>query len=312
MKYDERLKELREKISQKESLEAKCRELKAQREELDSRVQELESVMQKEWADVDRLEHMSLSALFYTALGKKEERLEKEKLEAYAAKAKYDSAVRELRFVEEDIRCVEEQLAEIVEGKREYEELLQKKMAEIKASHLAEAAAILRLEEQIAVQESRRKEISEAITAGSCALHTTEQILGSLDDAENWSTWDVLGGGLIADIEKHSHLDEAQSQVQQLQSELRQFKTELADVTIQAEIQVSIDDFLRFADYFFDGLFADWAVMNQITESQASVQNTKSQIEAVLSDLRRQETAAEEKMAALEAEKAAVIESVAL
>lgn len=207
---------------------------------------------------------------------------------------------------------METQLAEIAEGEREYEDLLEKKMAEIKASHLTEAAAILRLEEQIAVQQSRKKEISEAIAAGSCALHTTEQILASLDEAKSWGTWDLLGGGLIADLQKHSHLDEAQKQVEQLQSELRQFKTELADVTIRSKIQVGIDDFLRFADYFFDGLFADWAVMDQIKESQASVENVKSQIEEVLSRLCDMERAAEKELTALEKEKSTLVISTAL
>lgn len=103
MKYDERLKELREKIFGKEGLEAKHRELQAQRQELDSRAQGLRDILQKEQADVDRLEHMSLAAVFYAAIGKKENRLDKEKMEVYAAKGKYDSAVRELHFVEEDI-----------------------------------------------------------------------------------------------------------------------------------------------------------------------------------------------------------------
>jgi len=33
-------------------------------------------------------------------------------------------------------------------------------------------------------------------------------------------------------------------------------------------MQVNVDGFLRFADYFFDGLFADWAVLDRINQSQ--------------------------------------------
>ena len=70
-----------------------------------------------------------------------------------------------------------------------------------------------------------------------------------------------------------------------LQSQLRRFKTELADVTINADIQVSIDGFLRVADYFFDGIFADWAVLDQIRQSQQQVQLIRNQIEIVLNHL---------------------------
>ena len=80
----------------------------------------------------------------------------------------------------------------------------------------------------------------------------------------------------------NSHLDEAQSSIEQLQIQLSRFKTELADVTICADIQINADGFLRFADYFFDGLFADWAMMDQIGRSQEQVRSTRSQIERVL------------------------------
>lgn len=70
-----------------------------------------------------------------------------------------------------------------------------------------------------------------------------------------------------------------------MQVELCRFKTELADVTIQGDLQVSIDGFLRFADFFFDGLFADWTVLDQINRSQSQVRTTRAQIEQVLDRL---------------------------
>ena len=66
-------------------------------------------------------------------------------------------------------------------------------------------------------------------------------------------------------------------------------------MTIAADFQVNIDGFLRVADYLFDGLFADWAVLDQIHQSQDQVQNTRSQICSVLNYLQTlmDQTAAE-------------------
>ena len=133
--------------------------------------------------------------------------------------------------------------------------------------------------------EVQLKELEEAISAGRHADQTADLILESLSSAQSWGTFDLLGGGLIADMAKHSHLDEAQEKVERLQGALRRFKTELADVEIIADMQVSIDGFLRFADYFFDGLFADWSVMNKISEARGQVENVKKQIQTVLSKL---------------------------
>jgi len=77
-------------------------------------------------------------------------------------------------------------------------------------------------------------------------------------------------------------------------------------------MQVSVDGFLRFADYFFDGLFADWAVLDKISQSKSSVQSTKSQIESVLSRLRSMEATADQTIKRLEAEKNAIVVNAAL
>ena len=113
------------------------------------------------------------------------------------------------------------------------------------------------------------------------------EVLETLDNAEGWSTWDVMGGGLMADLAKYEELDDAQEQIEQLQVELRRFKTELADVEITADLQVTVDSFLKFADFFFDGLFADWAVLDHINQAQSRVENTKGQIKRVLALLKK-------------------------
>ena len=312
MNYNEQLLQLQEKVSQKKSIEAKLKELKAQRGELDSRVWEFKKVMRSEQADVDRLERISLTSVFYAIIGKKENMVDKEKVEAYAAKVKYDSAVQELNLLEEDISCMEAQLREISGCERQYETLLKEKTAVIKATGSSDAERILQIEEQIITQISHKKEIGEAVSAGSRVLSCANSVLSSLDSAEGWGTWDLLGGGIVSDMVKHSHLDEAQSKVHNLQSELRRFKTELADVTINADMQVNIDGFLHFADYFFDGLFVDWAVMDKISKSKSSVESTKSQIESVLSRLRSMEASADQTIKRLETEKDSVVLEVTL
>ena len=113
------------------------------------------------------------------------------------------------------------------------------------------------------------------------------EVLETLDNAEGWSTWDVMGGGLMADLAKYEELDDAQEQIEQLQVELRRFKTELSDVEIAADLQVTVNSFLKFADFFFDGLFADWAVLDHINQAQSRVENTKGQIKRVLALLKK-------------------------
>ena len=108
-----------------------------------------------------------------------------------------------------------------------------------------------------------------------------------LDNAEAWGTWDILGGGLLSTAAKHGNLDDAQSYITELQMDLRHFNTELTDISVQTDVHVNTDDFLRFADYFFDGIFADLAVQKRIKQSKEQVQGIKTEIESVLEELER-------------------------
>ena len=166
------------------------------------------------------------------------------------------------------------------------------------------------MEEREAYLESQERELGEASAAGQSALATADGILESLSSAEGWGTWDLIGGGLIADLAKHSKLDEAQAAVEYLQSQLRAFRTELADVTISADFQVNIDGFLRFADYVFDGIFADWAVLDRINQAQAQVEDTRAQICAVLDRLGQMTDQAEQERAGLRQEIEGLVSSV--
>jgi len=283
--YDEELRELQIQAAAKNRLETVIKELGQQKSILETRVEELSARKAKEQLDVERLEKNSLVNYFYQVVGKLDDKLTKERQEAYEAAVKYDTAYSELQSIEAELREKELEYGRVRRSYERYQQVLKEKQEALKLSDVPEASEILRLEAQITSLEVQARELEEAISAGHHAERTADWILESLSSAQSWGTFDLLGGGLIADIAKHSHLDEAQGMVERLQEALRRFKTELADVEIIADMQISIDGFLRFADYFFDGLFADWSVMNRISEATGQVEKVKSQIATVLGKL---------------------------
>ena len=308
--YDQQLQELLAQCARKRKLEASAAELLRQRDTYAARAEELKQAMQEEQADVDRLEGRSLTAFFYNVVGKMDEKLTQERQEAYAARVRYDAAARELAGAEEDLARCQAELDVLSGCEERYAALLREKTQAVKAAGGAVAEQILRMEERDAYLESQERELGEASAAGQSALATADGILESLSSAEGWGTWDLIGGGLIADLAKHSKLDEAQAAVEYLQSQLRAFRTELADVTISADFQVNIDGFLRFADYVFDGIFADWAVLDRINQAQAQVEDTRAQICAVLDRLGQMTDQAERERAGLRQEIEGLVSSV--
>lgn len=283
------LKALWEQVAEKKVVDAKYQELQAQRKTVAQRVRQLEKVKQSEQADVDRLERGSLAAFFYQMVGRMDEKLDKEQQEAYAARVRYDAAARELASIDADLARLEARLKGLSGCEQRYQDALMERFREIKETNSPAAQELMESESRVVELKLRRREIREAVQAGNTALKQAGAVLESLDSARGWSTMDLVGGGIWSDLAKYDHLDEAQEQVEQLQVDLRRFKTELADVEINAEIQVTIEGFLRFADFFFDNLFTDWEVRDRIDQSIDQVRDTKRQIQRVLDKLERME-----------------------
>lgn len=285
--YDSELQRLQSEIMEKQRTDAKLSDLFLQQSDLEKRTDELEKIMRKEQDDVDRLNARSLTAFFYRATGKMGEKLTKEEAEAYAAAVKYDAAKNELQAVNNDIEYCQRRLSDLQDCEQQYERVLKEKTEQIKQSGVPEAGRIMQIENEIAFLENQQKEIQEAINAGNQAFYIARKVLEDLNSAKNWSTFDLMGGGLIADMAKYDKLNKVQDQIQDLQNALRGFRTELADVTerISGNLYVEIGDFLHFADYFFDGLFTDWMVYDKINDSRNRTMQTSDQIQKILGQL---------------------------
>ena len=284
--YDEKLQQLRQDISRNKQLAAALEPLRERKIILEKRMRNLKWDMETEQADVDRLEHTSLTVFFLRLSGKWEEKQSIEQAEAQAARIKYDAACRELEAVTQELDATLRELATLRGCELRYDALFKEKQAAIRQAGGSNAETLFSLEKELSAVKIREKELTEAIQAGEGALQTVRQILSSLNSAKNWGTWDLVGGGLISDIAKHSHLDDAQALVERLQTQLRRFQTELTDVQVKCNIQLNVEGFLRFADFFFDGLFSSWAVLDQISTTQAQIQRTQTQIETVLGKLK--------------------------
>ena len=281
-----KLSELQQDMYRERQLESRIRNLEIRRDKLEEKARDLKFDKEKEQEDVEKLQGRSLANLFYKVTGKKQEMLDKEQLEAYEAAVKYDAAARELEAVRQDLDALRNEKMELRGSEERYKSALAERVEELRRQGGEAGEQMARMEEQKGELRRQEREIGEAESAGKNALSIAESILDSLDSAQSWSTWDLFGGGgLVTDLIKHGHLDDAQDKVENLQIALDRFHTELMDISIPAEIEVRVDGFLKFADFFFDGLFADWMVRDRIKGSQEQVRDAYKSIEKILDRL---------------------------
>jgi hypothetical protein len=262
---NEQLAVVKEKLNEKRKLDNDIFILNRQISSENIRKSDLKKKLAKESADVKKLEGLTLTALFQTILGSKEQQLEKERQEYLRAKLNYDecdNGIAALIFQNSKLRT---QLKEFDSIELDYRLLLKEKEDYLlKQPNSENARQIFILSEQIADKTSELKELNEAIQAGKILIGEVENTIYYLQKAKNWGTWDMLGGGIIATSIKHSHIDASRNASHKVQQAIRNFERELRDVNIQTNISTDISGFLTFSDYFFDGLIVDWLVQDKI------------------------------------------------
>jgi len=228
----------------------------------------------KESADVEKLETGSISGAFSKLFGTYEKRMDKERAERMAARLKLDETVNAL---EETQKRIAETVATrtVLEGSEaDYKALYARRTTLLMEGGGQAAQRITAAIEQIERSRASIREIGEALSAGKYAAECLQDALSHLREAENWGTYDMLGGGLMASSIKIDHVNDAADAARQAQLAIDRFNTELADVHIAPLGSVEMSDGLRFADMFFDGLIVDWMAQQGIEESLASVERT--------------------------------------
>lgn len=117
----------------------------------------------------------------------------------------------------------------------------------------------------------QEREIKEAIYAIDTTLGYLNEAKGYLNSASNWGIFDMLGGGFFSTMIKRGKMNDANRCLEKAKRSVINTKKELNDINQTIDVDLEIDGFLSFADYFFDGLVADWMVQSKINSAQKQV-----------------------------------------
>ena len=115
------------------------------------------------------------------------------------------------------------------------------------------------------------------------AINLTNQLISELDQAErqlssarNWGFFDVLGGGLITDLIKHSKLNNAKISMERVNYLLQELRRVLGGISMPGDYSMNVSGLETFADFFFDSGIVDVYMTAKIMSSLNEVRNLKN------------------------------------
>tara|TARA_R110002073_G_scaffold74100_2_gene181098 strand:+ start:97596 stop:98558 length:963 start_codon:yes stop_codon:yes gene_type:complete len=300
-----RLASARAAVDEKSWLTEKLKETAEESRRLDDRVDELEAAFKKEQDDVDELEGFGLQSVLHAIIGGKEAKLEKERGEAIAAKLKYEAAKAEHLDVRQRIAKLRELGLALGDVQANYDAVVAEQKDWLVDQGGERGKNILNCAERQGHLATKLREINEAIEAAQDADNIMEKMLGYLREARGWGYTDIVGltgggGGPLADgWSKYdafgaAHVDavDARHALSRLQSALRD--VHLSDLNVELP-----NEFVKFADWFIDGLAADIFVQSKIHASLDSVEKTQMQVQAVLRELKPSQGVIQDELASL-------------
>ena len=275
--YDAALADLQEKIRRKKKAKNLLAHFAEEAARLNSIVEDRFKEYEAEQEEAEALQSATLTLLFYSVMGLKEQKLRKEESEALAAKAEYENAKAELDHVLNRQVELRAEIRSLGNCERDYEEMVAEKKAWLMTKATAVNAEVEALETEKASILRDSKELKEAMESGQYALRVARSVMDALAMANRLNWKDSFGGynrshrgALISSIhdievnrEKRNALIRLENSIQTLGKYLQDFAAELKDVAALPMEHLPDTHFssgLLFFDRWADGLFAEFVV----------------------------------------------------
>jgi len=250
--------------------------------------------LKKENKDVEKIAGVSFQSFVATLFNNRQEKLEKEELEAIEAKRVYDAIVYEVETLQDEIADLKNQVKKKHQVEADYQEAIEKKKKDLAIKNPQVWTRLETLEGKKRSLESEIKELNEAIGASNAVKRKTTSALSELKDAKNLGVWDMMGGGLLVTMAKRDHMSTAQNIINELNYSLKTLSKELSDVNMSMTSNIDIANYMGFADYFFDGFFMDMMVQDKINGALDKLSRLDSNIDDTSRKLRSQLNVSEE------------------
>lgn len=244
-----------------------------------------EAVVEAEYRDVERLESLSVQALFGKVLGDKADRLEKERQEYLEAVLALKQSYKALELLQFEEQVLQEKTIAIPQKQALIKSLLKEQDHNLLDD--PQKMGWLRLFEAMERASKMAVDVQEAKEIGQSCQERAIFIIQLLQEAADLREWEKSRWDPDYAVEK-TKVDQALDEFYRLYQELQTFELEVEDLQLNARLPTvsTIGLFEDSVSIYHNNLINDWVVKNRISSILKVMNNLLERIkilyEAVL------------------------------
>ncbi|QQE78895.1 hypothetical protein [Alicyclobacillus sp. SO9] len=309
--FNDELGQLKEQIRIRDRKQSKLKACQLQLDEARRHVSNLREGLSDKQHVPDKLHGLSFLHLMVLIKGIEDTKEEQIHREAVQLNGKLTTAVGLVERLEADEFQLQRDLKLTGGIEQQYQNILREKEQAIASEENSLLAQrLLEYTHKEADLNAEVQETEEVLAAAQDAKAALKDCLESLRKAQNWGTMDMLGGGTITTMIKRSHMDSAQSKMDNASYALSRLQRELQDLdeNVSNPVDIHQGGFMHFADYFFDGLFVDWAVQNHIKQTASQVDEQYQQVDGLVTAVQARLVTLKQQVAGLKRERKQLVE----
>jgi len=279
------LKNLRQKVEEKSKIRMRLEKLRANLEEENLKLKNFSDILEKEKKELEKLENISVTSVFYSIIGKKDIKLEKEKQRFYSAQYNYEVSRGTIEDLKRSIREAYASLEELQTVEVEYEIFIKEKERMINCSSSPTKNKIKELHHKINELKLQTDEDEEVVKTCNNILPFIDDLISKLDGHVSKSK--DKNGDLVINIEDVDHYSILNKNLEEIIHRLLNIKFQLEHVDFNFSLNIDLDWFFLFVDNFLDSIALDRSLKEITKETLTNAIILKRKINDLVKLLRR-------------------------
>ena len=256
------LKNLRHKLEEKNKLKARLERIRKELEEENTKLKDLYSTLKKEEEDLKKLEHISPTSIFYSIIGVKEKKVQKEKQEFTCAQYNYEVCRGSIEELKRKIREIYAGLEDLINVEVEYEIFLKEKERLILCNNSGAKATIKGLCDKIQGFESQVQEVEEVIVTCKNLMIPLNDLINELEKLNKRSDTSVNNN--VVNLSKQENV--IKEYTKEVVEKLQHVKYHLEKIDFSFDLKVDLESFFLVVDRMLDSVALNWSIKGVIGE----------------------------------------------